>query len=519
MKYRSLLCTILFLICLVLIGTAQNVDQNFVDGRLHFQIEPSADFDPVTDLVLFSLEGSAYSVKRLVKSPSGMFRFLYKLEFDPSKELRLVVEELEQNSAIKLVERVPVFQYHLAPNDSLYQSNQWYFGNIFAEGAWDIGLGDSNVTIAILDDAVEITHPDLWTSSLWVNGDEVPNNGIDDDNNGYIDDVYGVNAAAGTGDPMPGTPISSFQHGTHVAGIACATTNNVTGVAALGHGVKLMSVRVSNANAMATGLFEGIAYAIDNGADIISMSMGNTFYSQLYQDAIDYADSLGIIVIASAGNDGVDTKLYPAAYDHVICVAASNSVYGKWALSNYDDGTGWVDISAPGTGIHSLRPVSVGSYSNLSGTSMSTPMVAGLCGLMLSQDPTLTPGEIENCIKSTATPATLAFSSLMGAGVINAEAAMQCILGMNTNTLEENNATSHSYWYDYISHHLVFNWNERNNTAFNIVVTNSIGQVVTNTTMTTNTTYLPLQNLKPGIYIVRLSSKSGFQSIKFVKSR
>lgn len=364
------------------------------------------------------------------KAPA--LRRTYQLEFSDINNVDTYIKELEKFGQVEYAERVPFMRKTLVPNDPLYgPGNQWGLFKIQAETAWNYTTGNANIIVAVVDDAVDITHPDL-SPVLWVNTGEIPGNGIDDDGNGYVDDRNGVNVATSTpsqeGSPMPGTPVTSFDHGTHVAGIACAASNNGTGIASIGHGVSLMGIRAASDNSSLTATLQGVLYAIDNGANVINMSFGSESYSTTYQNAITYGYNQGVVMIAACGNDNVNTVFYPAGYDHVIAVAATNGSDNKASFSNYDNGSGWVDVAAPGTSILSTLPTGSSSlYGNKQGTSMASPMVAGLAGLMLSMNSGLTPDDIESCLVSTCDPVAGSFSSSLGAGRVNASAAMACV--------------------------------------------------------------------------------------------
>jgi PKD repeat protein len=173
--------------------------------------------------------------------------------------------------------------------------------------------------------------------------------------------------------------------------------------------------------------YDGVLYAIENGADVINMSYGSNHYSNTSQNLFNWANQNGIVLIASAGNDGSSSPQYPAAYNHVISVAATNGNDAKASFSNYDNGSGWVDLAAPGTSIYSTLPTGSGSYGYKQGTSMSGPIVAGLVGLMLSQNPGLTPSDVETCLKNNCDQVSGSYASLLGAGRINASDVMSCV--------------------------------------------------------------------------------------------
>jgi thermitase len=230
--------------------------------------------------------------------------------------------------------------------------NQWALVKIQAPQAWDVTTCSPTINIAILDTGVDLDHPDLA-------GKIVSN--INFSGSNTTDDVYG--------------------HGTHVAGIAAAITNNGIGVAGLGYNSAIMNVKVLADNGAGTHsqIAAGIIWAADNGAQIINLSLGSGASSQTLEDAVNYAWSKGVVVVAAAGNNGNSIKMYPAAYANCIAVAATNANDALASWSSYGD---WVTVAAPGTGIYSTLKDS--GYGYMSGTSMASPFVAGLAALVFT---------------------------------------------------------------------------------------------------------------------------------------
>ena len=259
------------------------------------------------------------------------------------------------------------------PDDS-YFANQWALTTIGAPQAWDVTTGSSNINIAILDTGVDLDHPDL--------ADKIVSN-INFTNSPTVDDVDG--------------------HGTHVAGIAAAMTDNGIGVAGLGYRANIMNVKVLGDTGAGSysGLVSGIIWAVDNGADIISMSLGGSSYSSTLENAVYYAWSNGVVVVAAAGNYGSTTPFYPAAHANCMAVSATNGWDAKADWSNYGD---WVDVAAPGVIIYAT--LKDNSYGYMSGTSMAAPHVAGLAALVFTTvSDTNSDGklndEVRSCIEAT----------------------------------------------------------------------------------------------------------------------
>ncbi|MCP4710554.1 MAG: S8 family serine peptidase, partial [Planctomycetes bacterium] len=266
------------------------------------------------------------------------------------------------------------------PNDPYFSdeySHYYHLEIIEAANAWDISHGNSSVVIAIVDNGVDWDHEDLF-DNLWVNEAELNGTpGVDDDDNGYMDDIHGYDFYDDDSDPTPGN-LGSDDHGTHCAGIACAVTNNGSGIASISWNCSVMAIRAGSNRSITNG-YDGIYYAAHNGADVISNSWSGYSASRFNREIIEDALAQGAIIIAAAGNDNNSDLNFPAAYENVIAVANTNSNDVKAFSSNYGQ---WIDISAPGQSIWST--LKNDTYGYKSGTSMSAPLVAGLCGLVKS---------------------------------------------------------------------------------------------------------------------------------------
>ena len=323
-----------------------------------------------------------------------VFDFLAKYNSDPN------VEYAELNYIGNFLSVQPEIISGNFPNDP-YFDQQWGLHNtgqtggtsdadIDAPEAWDIETGSSDVIIAIVDSGVDYTHDDL-ADNIWINEDEIPDNDIDDDGNGFVDDIRGWDFRNDDNDP-----IDDYGHGTHCAGIAGAVTNNDVGIAGVCWNCKIMAVQIGSEYGIPSdAAAQGITYAVDNGADVISMSWGFYSRSNLICDALDYAYVQGVVLVAAAGNAGNTKKFFPSGHDNVISVAATDSNDEKASFSNYGE---WVDVAAPGVNILSLRANGTDFYEDgthivdeyyyiANGTSMSGPFVAGLAGLLLSEHP------------------------------------------------------------------------------------------------------------------------------------
>jgi subtilisin family serine protease len=355
---------------------------------------------------------------------------------------------------------------NIIPNDPDFEL-QWYLHNIGQTGGtedadidapevWDIEMGSSDIVIAIIDSGIDYNHPDL-ADNIWINEDEIPDNSIDDDNNGYIDDIRGWNFYDNNSDPK-----DLFGHGTHCAGIAAAVGNNGIGIAGVTWNCKIMPLRETDEVGLDSwpAVIKAFEYAVDNGADIISLSIGGYADIQnIIEDAINYAYDRGVFLCAAAGNDNRDIRLYPAAFENVVAVGGTFHNDERSSFSTYGE---WVDIAAPGTYIYSTMPTYhvtmndlfgyTETYSYGSGTSYSAPQVAGVAALLLSIDPILTPDELKELICSNA-DSYIDDGRYIGTGRLNAQKAVAALiqsqLPPNTPTIngETNGAIETSYDY------------------------------------------------------------------------
>lgn len=433
----------LFYLCCNLLSFSQNISPGFIDGEIFVRLDNNAELILPTfqegDVPSFLPGGwseliDKYKVKALDKvftklRGSGLDK-VYRIRFDEDDKVWDFIRDLELQYGIKYAEQVPAYETFLTPNDPLL-SSQYSHTVINALQSWDIHLG-GNVNVAIVDDAVKITHEDL-APNIWVNPNEIPGDGIDNDNNGYVDDINGWDAADDDNNPNPPltAPEFEFTHGTHCAGIAGAASDNGKGVASIGFNNKIIAVKCTRDNSGNTNIldepYKGVEYAIAAGADVISMSWGGAGSSQTIQDLFNFAHQQGIVLVAASGNDNTESVFYPAGYDNVIAVASTDQADEKSGFSNYGD---WIDVSAPGSSILSTIASNDSSYGILSGTSMACPLVAGLCGLLKSYNLAATPDEIAACIINSADNidnVNPQFIGKLGGGRINALAALQCI--------------------------------------------------------------------------------------------
>jgi subtilisin family serine protease len=342
---------------------------------------------------------------------------IYRLRLAPNADVLRAVQELRADPSVAYAE--PDYLAHViaTPNDPEF-ANQWGLTKINAPAAWDTTTGSNDVVIAVVDAGIDATHPDL-SGQLWTNPGEIAGNGIDDDSDGYVDDIRGWNIIGNNADLSDNT-----GHGTQVAGVIAAATNNSAGIAGVCWNCRLMIVKVMQPSGVAnySDIATGVAYAAQKGAKVINLSLGGSSDSTTLKAAVASASSTAVIV-GGAGNDNSSAAFYPAAYDdYVLAVAGTTDTDAKVGSSNY--GT-WVDVSAPGAAIRTT--FSGGTYADSSGTSMAAPFAAGLAGLIRSQNPTwsanLTRAQIVNTTDNIDS-ANPGYAGKLGSGRINAQKAV-----------------------------------------------------------------------------------------------
>jgi len=355
-------------------------------------------------------ESNISSLEKIFKSNPGGFKKpvsselsnIYLAYFEGEKTPREIAKLVSSWPGIEFSE--PKFIHFLTetPNDSLYANQSAYYDKIQAPQAWDRIWGEEgDVVIAIVDGGTDINHPDL-IENIWQNQVEVDGSpGVDDDGNGFVDDYYGWNFANQSGDPtgLPGTP-SNADHGTHTAGISSAESNNVTGVAGTSWNATVMAINASDeeTDQVIKYGYEGIIYSAENGADIISCSWGREGeFSYFGQEVVNYATSLGALVVAAAGNNNSDIPFYPASYANALSIAGTTVDDERSWDSNYGPN---IDLAAPSVNIYST--LNNNRYGYLSGTSMSTPMVAGTAGLVKTLHPAWSGVQIGEQVRVTS---------------------------------------------------------------------------------------------------------------------
>jgi hypothetical protein len=276
--------------------------------------------------------------------------------------------------------------------------NDWGVNAVKAPEAWAKGYTGEGIVVAVIDTGVDYKHPDL-DANIWVNKGEIKGNGIDDDGNGYIDDTNGWDFVNDDNDAM-----DLNGHGTHVSGTIAAEKNDF-GVTGIAYNAKIMPVKVLDDNGGGTDVdvAAGIKYAADNGADVINLSLGGGYSSNI-KNAVEYATAKGAVVVMAAGNESASQPGFPANFANQwgVAVGAVDSANKMAGFSNRAGSTQLDYVVAPGVNVYSTTPGN--TYKSLNGTSMATPHVAGVAALILSAKPNLTPAEVESLLIKTANP-------------------------------------------------------------------------------------------------------------------
>ena len=371
------------------------------------------------------------------------------LEVGANENARAMAEQWESLPEVTHAELNQAGEYLVTPNDPLFGS-MWGLNNtgqtggtpdadIDAPEAWDLFNDSSNVVIAIVDSGVNYNHPDL-NASMWVNTLEIPGNFIDDDGNGFVDDIYGVNADTGTGDPMDG-----YGHGTHVAGTTAAIGNNNLGVTGVNWNAQIMALGIGTAGPSTAAAIIALDYMVDqkvnHGVNVVSSNHSYSVGpSTAFETAIQASIDAGVVFVAAAGNSSRDIDVsptYPASYplDGIITVAATD--HNDLAASFTNFGATSVDLGAPGVSILSTMLTTGGAitnpsgYGSISGTSMASPHVAGAAALLAAANPAASVTDIKAALLSGSDPIPAMSGITVSGGRLNLRGALEQ-LGSNT---------------------------------------------------------------------------------------
>jgi subtilisin family serine protease len=341
----------------------------------------------------------------------------------------------EDSGLVEYAEPDYVVQMDATPNDPKYSDGSlWSLNNLGQDGGladadidapegWDTLHSAANVIVAVIDTGVRYTHEDL-AANMWVNLGEIPGNGIDDDGDGYVDDVYGINAITGGGNPM-----DDNGHGSHVSGTIGGVGDNMIGVVGVAWRVQIMACKFLDANGSGStsAAIECIDYAWRHGARVMNNSWGGGGFSQALMDAITAARDAGVIFVASAGNSSANTDInpqYPAGYDveNVVSVAATDRADLMAYFSNY--GQNSVELGAPGVNIYSTYGTGDSAYNTLSGTSMAAPHVSGVMALTRARFPGLSYVDVIRRVIAATDPISSMADSTISGGRLNLQKAL-----------------------------------------------------------------------------------------------
>jgi len=380
----------------------------------------------------------------------------YRVRLPAGADVGAAIARISANASVELAEPNQIYRLSQLPNDPSF-GLQWAYRNTGQSGsldgfdpatgiagvdldaaiAWDATTGSAATVVAVIDSGLEITHPDI-AANVYLNPGET-NNGLDDDSNLLPDDLRGWDFGDDDNVVAHGCPDNG--HGTHVAGAVGAIGNNGTGVTGMNWNVKLMPLKVSKSDSFCTiltsDIVDAVAYATNKGAKVINMSLGGPDSTTLHT-AVDAAKLAGVVLVAAAGNESTSSPVgsYPAAYASVIGVAATDRRDARASFSNFGS---WVSLAAPGAAIYSTLPFADGSYGTLSGTSMASPLVAGIAALVRSQYPLLTSQEVENRLLASCENI---LATGIGAGRINASRALLSVTGVSPVVVDAGRTTA-----------------------------------------------------------------------------
>jgi thermitase len=424
-------------------------DREFVPGEVIVGLEESAT---QADLAALNRRTDAETEENLPRSDVNLVGLPQDLSVGEA------VQRYEASPDVEYAEPNFLIFPTRTPNDThfsklwgLHNTGQTIGGragtadaDVDAPEAWDTSTGNLTTVVAVIDEGMDIDHPDL-RNNIWTNPGEIPGNNLDDDANGYVDDVNGYDFANDDASVYDPDPISGKgdEHGTHVAGTIAAEGNNGTGVAGVNWQARIMALKFLGPNGGSTvDAVEAINYAVRNGAKVSNNSWGYVGSpSRSLQDAISRADTAGHLFVAAAGNGGADgvgdnndrdssNTNYPSSYNNanVIAVAATDNRDKLATFSNY--GATTVDLAAPGVNIASTLPGN--GYGYYSGTSMATPHVTGVAVLLKSQNPTLDDAQIKSAILDSVDKRSSLSGKVLVGGRLNAASALTSVTRIGT---------------------------------------------------------------------------------------
>lgn len=400
-----------------------------IDEKLKQQKFSKVAESKTASLPKFNIEHFA---KGMGKKDEALNRII-KVSFSDNVDETSLIQILSNDPEIEYVQKSTTYKLDIIPNDSLI-SEQWALNKIKAFDAWNISEGSDTVLLGIIDTGIDYNHPDLKNQifinqgeiGIDINGKDKRSNGIDDDGNGFVDDYRGWDFTDRVGFPFDSTggdylnwdndPYDDQGHGTYISGIAAAQSNNLIGIAGTAPKIKILNLRAFDPGGFGEedDVAAAILYAVKMGCKVINMSFGDDAFSYVLRDVIRYAYSQNVVLVASAGNSGLDTPHYPSGYSEVICVGNSTEQDYVAGSSNFGS---TIDLVAPGSSI--ITTAKNSSYASISGTSASAPFVSAAASLILSKH-SFTNEEIKQILKSTSDDiGELGWDLKSGAGRLN----------------------------------------------------------------------------------------------------
>ncbi|MBM3381632.1 MAG: hypothetical protein FJY29_04235 [Betaproteobacteria bacterium] len=394
---------------------------------------PIADVVSLGEIPVKGLRNKPHSLKMLKKilkdidsSEAAFDLITTEVNVKDANELSDILSKLNRTPGVLFAEPNAQIRAIALPNDPR-MPELWGMSAIKAPDVWQSRTGGKQVTVAVIDTGIDLQHVDL-KENLWKNTGEIPGNNIDDDGNGFVDDIHGWNFAS-----LDNSPQDVNGHGSHCAGTIGAKGNNAKGVAGVNWNAQIMAVKILDdfGGGSFEAAYQGLLYAISNNAKILSNSWGTEFSSALFAKAISLARSKGVLVVAAAGNESAPKAIFPAyltnVYPNVLSVASSEQSGDLSSFSNYADG---VDIAAPGGGILSTVPGN--QYQIFSGTSMAAPHVAGAAALLWNSFPNKSLEDIKTALLQGADYISRYEGKVSGARHLNLLGSVNKMLGIAT---------------------------------------------------------------------------------------
>lgn len=472
--FKALFLVLVFVGLSLTMVQAQTVNPNFKDGSLIFKLRDNYTFNGkinadksvvLSGLTFMEKLITKYGVTRVSRELDALndpkLLRIFFVEFSDIYRIDEFVQELSKIAVVEYVEKDAKRKPFMVPNDPYYSTSgyNWHLAMIKAPAAWDIQQGVATVKVGVVDNAIWSEHPDLGISATnQCNASVSPATTGVGKSSPPTSVVQTTTCTETQITSAGGCPSYEWSHGTHCAGLIGAKLNNGIGVASIGGGVTIVAARAADdaGNMYTTNITRGCNFCVGQSVKVLSLSLGGNDSSPTEQTQFTTYYNNGITIVAAAGNegDGNNAVNYPAGYTNVISVASVNS---NKKLSSFSQYGSWVDIACPGgftivsgqeyipnilsttyctaqlLRIYGVNTFNGTNYDGMQGTSMACPMVAGLCGLLLSKNPTATPAQIENCLKTTSQTLAVGSNAIMtGSGIVDAQAALNCIGGTTT---------------------------------------------------------------------------------------